>query len=467
MSVGPGGQQADSASGTSNPGRTCCEIMGAAISGNGQFVAFQSSANNLVRRDANGNEVDVFVRDRKLGVTELVSLGTGGPQGDTFSGYPAISRDGRFVAFYSEADNLVPNDTNRIRDIFVRDRKLGTTEIASLAPGGALAEGFFGSDEPAISPDGRYVAFWSDATNLVANDTNGLTDVFVHDRVTGKNDRVSVGPGGVQANDDSYSGGPPALSTDGRFAAFASAASNLVEGDTNGVYDVFVRDRKRGRTERVSVGQRGVQGDGSSFYPAISADGRYVAFVSLAANLVPGDTNGSLDVFVRDRLTGTTERVSVPAGWRAGARAERPFRGVDLRPRPLRRVRVPGRESRSRRQQRPRRRVRPRPPARHDRTGQRRAGRDRARRAERLRAGAGDLGGRALRRLPVLRDQPRRARHQRPGGHLRPRPLSGPEGRDGRKGWGGRRCGAGSGERSRWRRRPWPPCRPGPARRRA
>ena len=120
--------------------------------------------------------------------------------------------------------------------------------------------------------------------------------------MTGKNDRVSVGPGGVQANDDSYSGGPPALSTDGRFAAFASAASNLVEGDTNGVYDVFVRDRKRGRTERVSVGQRGVQGDGSSFYPAISADGRYVAFVSLAANLVPGDTNGSLDVFVRDRV---------------------------------------------------------------------------------------------------------------------------------------------------------------------
>src|SRR3954447_2822118 len=311
VSVGPGGQQADSASGTSNPGRTCCEIMGAAISGDGRFVAFESSANNLVRRDANGNEVDVFVRDRKLGLIELISLGTGGPQGDTFSGYPAISRDGRFVAFYSEADNLVPNDTNRIRDIFVRDRKLGTTEIASLAPGGALAKGFFGSSEPAISGDGRYVAFWSDATNLVPHDTNGLTDVFVHDRVTGKNDCVSVGPGGVQANDDSYSGGPPAPSTDGRVAAFASAASNLVEGDTNGVYDVFVRDRKRGRTERVSVGQRGVQGDGSSFYPAISADGRYVAFVSLAANLVPGDTNGSLDIFVRDRQLGTTERVSV------------------------------------------------------------------------------------------------------------------------------------------------------------
>ena len=101
-----------------------------------------------------------------------------------------------------------------------------------------------------------------------------------------------------------------------------------------------------------------------------------------------------------------------------------------------------------------------RPPARHHRTGQRRAGRGRGRRAERLRAGAGDLGRRALRRLPVLRDRPRRARHQRPGRHLRPRPLSGPEGRDGRKGWGGRRCGAGSGERSRWRR-PWPPCRPG------
>src|SRR5690242_10558967 len=329
VSVGPGGQQADNASGTENPGRACCEIMGAAISGDGRFVAFQSGANNLVRRDANGNEVDVFVRDRKLGTTELVSVGSGGVQPDTFVGLPAISRDGRFVAFYSEADNLVSNDTNRIRDIYVRDRMLGTIEIASLAPDGSQSQGFFGSDEPAISANGRYVAFWSDATNLVPHDTNDLTDVFVHDCVTGKNDRVSVGPGGVQANDDSSAGGPPALSAGGRYVAFASAASNLVQGDTNGAYDIFVRDRKLGRTERVSVGQHGVQAGDASYYPAISADGRYVAFVSVASNLVPGDSNGSLDVFVRDRVNGTTERVSVGAGG-VQARAQSGHSGVSI-----------------------------------------------------------------------------------------------------------------------------------------
>ena len=210
-----------------------------------------------------------------------------------------------------------------------------------------------------------------------------------------------------------------------------------MKGDTNSVYDVFVRDRKRGRTERVSVGQRGVQGDGASFYPAISADGRFVAFVSVAANLVPGDTNGSLDVFVRDRAERHDRAGQRRAGWRAGATAHSGRSGVDLGRRPLRRVRVPGREPRAGRQQRPRRRVRPRPPARHHRTGQRRAGRGAGRRAERLRRCRRSRRDGRFVAFAVLRDQPRRGTTPTAGRHLRPRPLSGHgRGGDGREALG-------------------------------
>ena len=149
---------------------------------------------------------------------------------------------------------------------------------------------------PAISADGRFVAFVSFATNLVPGDTNDATDVFVRDRQTGTTRRVSLGPGGVQGNGGSAG---PAISANGRFVAFFSAATNLVPGDTNGTADVFVRDRQTGTTRRVSLGPGGVQGDGDSVGAAISADGRFVAFESDATNLVPGDTNGAPDVFVR------------------------------------------------------------------------------------------------------------------------------------------------------------------------
>jgi Tol biopolymer transport system component len=294
VNLGPAAVQADDAS-----------YLPPAISADGRFVAFDSDADNLVPGDTNRHS-DVFIRDRQTGITERLSVGRRGVQGNSYSENAAISANGRFVAFYSAATNLVPGDTNGFVDVFVRDRKTGATQRVSL--GRASVQGDFGSYDVAISADGRFVAFTSDATNLVPGDTNRVPDVFVRDRATGTTQRVSVGPGGVQGDFASFS---PTISANGRFVAFFSAATKLVPGDTNGVDDVFIRDCKTGVTQRVSLGRGRVQGDFGSYIPAISADGRFVAFSSDATNLVPGDTNGVLDAFVRDRQGGTTRRVSL------------------------------------------------------------------------------------------------------------------------------------------------------------
>src|SRR6266566_3635770 len=169
-------------------------------------------------------------------------------------------------------------------------------------------QGNEGSGGPSLSADGRSVTFASTATNLVPGDTNGIRDTFVHDLTTGQTVRVSVNSAGTQGNDSSFS---PSLSADGQLVAFASDASNLVAGDTNGAEDIFVHNLTTGQTARVSVDSAGTQGNGASFFPVISADGQLVAFESLATNLVPGDTNGGRDIFVRDLTTGQTVRVSV------------------------------------------------------------------------------------------------------------------------------------------------------------
>jgi Tol biopolymer transport system component len=296
VSVASGGTQANGPSFVSS------------TSSDGRYVAFESEATNLVAIDANGNDKDVFVRDRQSGTTSIVSVSSGGTQGDDQSRAPTITPDGRYVAFWSFATNLVAGDTNGRGDIFVRDRQNGTTDIASVATGGIL-ENNSALYPPAISADGRYVAFLSYATNLVAGDTNGSIDVFVHDRQNGTTERVSVDSSGAQGNADCYA--PLAISADGRYVAFASDASNLVAGDTNNSTDVFLRDRQNGTTVRVSVGAGGAQANSGGSSPAISADGRYVAFSSDSTNLVAGDTNGTTDVFLRDRLAGTTERVSL------------------------------------------------------------------------------------------------------------------------------------------------------------
>jgi Tol biopolymer transport system component len=261
------------------------------------------------------NATDVFVFDRQTGSLERVSVAGDGTQGDNSSGGGGISADGRYVVFVSEADNLVAGDTNKAPDAFVHDRQTGATERVSLAGDGSQGNG--ASYPRGISPDGRYVLFVSDADNLVPRDTNGVQDVFLRDRQAGTTERVSVGSGGEQADQDSYG---CAMTPDARFVVFDSRATDLIPGDTNKASDIFARDRLKGITERVSLSKSGAQGNQSSYGGSISADGRYVCFDSDASNLVPGDTSSlRRDVFVYDRQTRTIKRVSVSPAGKEGA----------------------------------------------------------------------------------------------------------------------------------------------------
>jgi len=284
----------------------------AVVSASGRYIAFTSSADNLVGTDTNRSP-DVFIRDRGTGQTERVSVGAGGAQArrtSSGSGQPAISGDGRYVAFTSAAPNLVVGDTNRAQDVFVRDRVAAVTVRVSLATGGEQARRDSGL--PAISADGRVVAFVSAAPNIVAGDTNRTLDVFVRDLTTGRSERVSVSSSGAQARGTwrSREGYRPALSADGAIVAFASPASGLVASDRNHADDVFVRDRSAGATNLVSVDSAGAQRRlGGSRGPSLSADGRLVAFDSVAGFDV-SDTNGASDVYVRDRQGATTSWAS-------------------------------------------------------------------------------------------------------------------------------------------------------------
>ena len=275
----------------------------AALSGDGRFVVFESMATTLVPNDTNGT-FDIFVHDRQTGVTERVSVASDGTEGNHTS-YASndhgadLSADGRFVAFESGATNLVG-------DIFVHDRDTGATERVSVASDGTEANGY--SFEPSISANGQFVVFQSWAANLVTGDTNASGDILVHDRLAGTTERVSVATDGSEGNDNSYNG---RISADGRFVTFSSLATNLVTGDTNAFRDVFVHDRQTGATQRVSVASDGSQADDWSLFPRISDDGRFVAFTSPASTLVAGDTNGTYDIFVHDRVATTTTRVSV------------------------------------------------------------------------------------------------------------------------------------------------------------
>lgn len=278
---------------------------GAAISADGRWVAFHSEASNLVASDTNG-VADVFLHDRHTGTTTRVSVATGGAQGNDGSTFPSISADGRWVSFTSDASNLVVGDANGARDVFVHNRESVTTVRVSVASGG-LEGNALSSTNSAVSADGRWIVFSSQASNLVGSDTNAVEDVLVHDMETGTTERVSVGTGGTQANDWSLSG---PISADGRWVAFWSPATNLIPSDTNGQLDVFVHDRLTNVTSIVSVATGRMQGNGGSGAPSMSADGRWVAFGSSARNLVFNDTNLSPDAFVHDRQTGETSRVS-------------------------------------------------------------------------------------------------------------------------------------------------------------
>lgn len=289
----------------------------AQINADGRWVVFQSGSDNLAAGDGNW-DYDVFLHDRLTHTTTLVSVNDQGVQGNSASNRPSLSADGRFISFRSRATNLVPGDTNGKWDIFVRDLATGHTERVSIATDGTQSDG--DSLAATISGNGRIVAFESDATNLVEGDTNGTKDVFVHDRWTGETSLVSIAlDGGPSRGGWSQVSLGNGVSSDGRWVAFFSEAYNLIKEDTNGKWDIFVRDLATRTTERVNLASDGSEGNATSIRASISRNGRFVSFTSEASNLVEGDTNGVWDIFVHDRLTGKIHRRSVSTG---GAQAD-------------------------------------------------------------------------------------------------------------------------------------------------
>lgn len=254
----------------------------AVVSADGRFVTFESLAPDLVPGDTNDYQ-DVFLHDRQTGETTALTNG----RGTSFAG--ALSADGRYVVFDSYASSLVPDDTNRERDVFIYDRSSGGLT--------RITDGNDGSYAAAISADGRYVVYFSFADNLVPDDTNGYRDVFVYDQQTGQTTKLTGGNGAALA---------PSISADGRWVAFYSGASNLVPDDRNSTRDVFLYDRDTGTTTRVTNGNAA-----SYTVPgALSADGRYLTYYSYASDLVDDDTNERADVFVYDRVAGSTTRLT-------------------------------------------------------------------------------------------------------------------------------------------------------------
>jgi Tol biopolymer transport system component len=280
-----------------------------AVSADGRWITYSSWATNLVDEDTNG-VADVFLKDRDTATTTRVSARTDGGQvvGQYGSTGPAISGDGRWIAYSSDATNLVDNDTNDAGDVFLYDRETAITTRISVRTGGGQALGSSGS--PTVSADGRWVAFVSYATNLVEGDTNGMADVFLHDRDARSTQRISVRSDGGQAT-GLYGSLGPAISPDGRWVSYVSHAANLVDGDTNNVGDVFLYDRADATTRRISVRSNGAQATRASDSPAISSDGRWITYTSDAPDLVDDDTNNMTDVFLFDRDTAITRRISV------------------------------------------------------------------------------------------------------------------------------------------------------------
>ncbi|RQH25938.1 TolB family protein [Okeania hirsuta] len=275
------------------------------ISADGRYIAFESAADNLVIGDTN-NQTDIFITDRQTQTTDIVSVNSFGFGGNLNSFHSSVSGNGRFVTFASNATNLVPGDSNNTTDIFLTDLLTFTTTRISVDSLGNQSNA--ASINPTISADGRFIAFESDATNLVMGDINNARDIFLHDTLTGITAQISRNSLGDRANFSSFN---PAISDNGRFITFDSFATNIVAGDTNNTRDVFWHDTLTGITSSISVDAFGNQGDFSSFNPSISTDGRFIAFESRATNLVPGDTNNARDIFVRDVLNGITTRVSV------------------------------------------------------------------------------------------------------------------------------------------------------------
>jgi Tol biopolymer transport system component len=314
VSVGPGNLQANG------------DSEAARISADGSTIGFASYATNLASTPT-PHMFQTFVQDRVTGLNTCVSVDSSGVFGNTGSpNPPSLSDDGRFVAFSSEATNLVPGDTNGLSDVFVHDRTTHQTARVNVASSGTEAHGGH-SGRAAISGDGRWVAFESRAADLVANDTNARWDVFVHDRQTGQTTCVELRPNGTMGLGSS-SPSEVAISADGRYVGFTSEAADLVAIDVNQTADAFVRDRLLGRTALVGVDSSGLQGTSSSATSAMSADGRRILITSPSA-LAPGESGPlqTVDAFVHDSTTGTTVRASIGSN---GASADDGAYGVAM-----------------------------------------------------------------------------------------------------------------------------------------
>ncbi len=282
--------------------------MPADLSEDGRMVAFHSRATNML--PGQGTDENAFVRDRVLGLTRMVSVSSTGVEGGSVA-QPRISGDGRYVVFVSLGAMLFPGDNNNRNDVFVRDLVAGTTELVSITSTGTVGNNDSGNIAGAdISRGGRFVVFPSGATNLISGYVPAFMDIYLRDRLLGVTSVVSRGLNGQLSNGGSSQ---PVCSEDGQMIAFMSAASNLVSGDTNSKIDIFVRNIGTGMTDRVSVSSTLAQGNDWSTSPSISPDGRFVGFMSMATNLVPGDNNGAWDVFMHDRVTRQLERISVNA----------------------------------------------------------------------------------------------------------------------------------------------------------
>jgi len=265
-----------------------------AMSEDGQFIAFQSQATNLVSGDTN-EVTDIFLWDTVKGITTRLSVNSEGVEANDTSQRSSISRNGQYVAFYSIASNLVTNDENGFNDVYLHNIQTNETELISINAAGTLA-GNRGSVNPSVSADGRFVVFHGIATDLVSDDGNDTrSDVFLRDRLNKTTTLISVSSEGVQG--DTHSANAD-ISADGRYIVFESFASNLVLDDNNEIVDIFVHDIQSGKTARVSVSAANEEGNGPSQLPAISADGQYITFRSDASNLVENDTNGVRDIFI-------------------------------------------------------------------------------------------------------------------------------------------------------------------------
>ena len=247
----------------------------------------------MVEDDRN-NSADVFLRDRIARTTVRVSETAGWNRGNSHSYGPSISGSGRLVAFWSLSTNLAPGANSGQEQMYVKDTSTGRLDIESVSSAGTV--GNRGSVHPSISNDGRFVSFTSYASNLVQNDLNGRADIFVRDRVLKTTVLVNVGIDGRGADERKLTSS--SISGDGRFVTFRSFASNLVPNDMNGTSDIFVRDLKLGTTRIVSATPSGSLGDSESWHTAIAKNGAWIVFDSYATNLVPKDTNGTYDVFL-------------------------------------------------------------------------------------------------------------------------------------------------------------------------